>query len=485
MATVNRFVKSPSLDYCLSPRIVYKNDKKILVPCGHCDGCHLHKSNSWSMRVASEIEANPYSVFFTLTYSNKYLPTLKAIYDGFGAPVFTSNHRSNIRFNGVRDVLRDDNIVIRSTDPRQDITNLSKEGYVNYASKRDIQLWLKNVREDIKQNLKPYESNSIRYYIISEVGPTTHRCHYHGIIFCKDKEISEYLIRHALYKNWKMCSEVRFFPFVKYCDSQTANYVSSYVAGLGRLPKIYQNVSIRPFRLSSKSPAIGYKSFDRTKIFEDVASGVVEYNKTISRIDRKYIFRYPSDYLRSLFPKCFEYSSLDFQRLLWLYGLLYREIKGCKRPYLFISHRLCAYMHASDWQATKKCYDVCEELGCTPFHYLYLLDMSYYKSDMFALKSWYQWQEIMIIEKPLDVLASYINLFDIHLAAVASLKAYNALNAFFEGFAIDYQSMEVNDIKSLCSFKIDTDKYQKEIDDVVTQLTKIPKYNEMAEKVKY
>ena len=54
-------------------------NKDIIVPCGKCDGCRLHKANEWMLRVANEIESSTYSIFFTLTYSNKYLPCLYSV----------------------------------------------------------------------------------------------------------------------------------------------------------------------------------------------------------------------------------------------------------------------------------------------------------------------------------------------------------------------------------------------------------------------
>ena len=72
----SRFPSTKVATYCFNPVHVVDNDKDLLVPCGKCDGCLLHKANEWSMRLVNEIESNTFSIFFTLTYDNYYLPKL-------------------------------------------------------------------------------------------------------------------------------------------------------------------------------------------------------------------------------------------------------------------------------------------------------------------------------------------------------------------------------------------------------------------------
>lgn len=55
-----------------------------------------------------------------------------------------------------------------------DELNLPKDG----VSKRDIQLFLKRLRKYYAS----LESNPLKYFCVSEYGPTTHRAHYHLIL---------------------------------------------------------------------------------------------------------------------------------------------------------------------------------------------------------------------------------------------------------------------------------------------------------------
>ena len=126
----SRYPITQVVDYCYNPIHVVDDDKDIIVPCGRCDGCLLHKANEWSMRCGMEIEDTPCTIFGSLTYENKYLPKLARVdsckfvrYGNFKSDgscdlimdsqsVWISDHPYNIRFNGVQDVLREDHITV-------------------------------------------------------------------------------------------------------------------------------------------------------------------------------------------------------------------------------------------------------------------------------------------------------------------------------------------------------------------------------------
>lgn len=63
-----------------------------------------------------------------------------------------------------------------------DEDNLPKDG----VSKRDIQLFLKRLRKFYNS----LEDNHLKYFCVSEYGPTTHRAHYHLILFGFNRNLS-------------------------------------------------------------------------------------------------------------------------------------------------------------------------------------------------------------------------------------------------------------------------------------------------------
>lgn len=475
---VTRYSDYKLMSYCFSPRTVIRDGEKYVVPCGKCDGCLLHKSNLWSSRIQQEIDANPYSLFVTYTYNNKYLPTLKRVPDPYtNGAYWVSDHPDNIRFDGSKDVRRTDRIMLRAPSKSYKIQNDSRTDVINYASKRDIQLYLKLLKEDLKLSFHE-TGNFFRYFICSEVGPTTLRCHFHALFFCSSRDIAEALLVSTLYKDWQMCDETLFKLHASYCDSGTARYVANYVNSINSLPEIYQNRELRPFRLSSKSPAIGFGSYDPQEVEESHIVGDGTYIRTVSRTSENHILRYSSDYLHSIFPKCYRFSELPFARLLYVYGYLYRAIRGTGQPYFRLSSRLSKIPHSSDWLAMRKCYEYCEKYGCTPFHYLYVLDQVYYRSAMCALRMQYEYLE----RKKGEYLANfavYTNLLD-YVGNVHFLSDQQRLTLeyFMESYNIyDIDMLDVND------FVYDDPDllgYMKDVIDICANLQKMPKYNELS-----
>lgn len=101
----------------------------FLAPCGKCSGCRLDRAKAWCDRLCLEYYDNDCkAVFLTLTYDNDNLP----IYN-------------------------------------------TPDGYYSTLDKRDWQLFLKRLRSKT--------SSRLRFFACGEYGPTTHRPHYHAIIF--------------------------------------------------------------------------------------------------------------------------------------------------------------------------------------------------------------------------------------------------------------------------------------------------------------
>lgn len=475
----SRYAIHQGLDYCLSPLRVLQHGEYVNVPCGKCNGCLVHKSNSWSMRLRQEIEATPHTIFFTLTYRNEYLPTLKII-DGDCDGVLVSNHKDNKRFNGVRDVLREDSLVLPASyysSFKPFIQNSPRTDLIPYVSKRDIQLWLKLLREDLN-NLSYGQTKLFRYYIISEYGPTTLRPHFHGLLFCKSSEVSEYLLRCSLFKNWQMCDKDLFENYTHYCDSGAAQYVTNYVTGNSVLPAIYRTKELRPFRLASKNPAVGFVEYDKKEVSQKISVGTLEYIRDIPRLESRYLLRYSKDYCITLFPKCYEFSLQPHARLLYLYGLLYREVVGRGIPYSLIARRLSKDFKSQDFTAMKKCYDFCVEFGCVPFHYLFLLDMYYYKCGMTALKMWYEWQQNNSSDWRV-IFSSYSNLHDLFVEYFQLGKHFLSLRYFLLSYGIYLDDLNLSDINYICSVGVDNTTYELELEDILENSRKMPKFNEL------
>ena len=65
---------SPFFDRCTSPVTIYREGLMQKFPCGKCAACRVTRANDWSFRLADEIAFSKFSLWFTLTYDNKYVP---------------------------------------------------------------------------------------------------------------------------------------------------------------------------------------------------------------------------------------------------------------------------------------------------------------------------------------------------------------------------------------------------------------------------
>ena len=150
---MDRFVHSPLLDKCLSPVTVFRDGKMDRFPCGKCAACLLSKANSWMFRLSDEINNHPFSLWFTLTYSNEFVPKLKPVYrDWIGRWFYCSDHPDNVRHDSVKVVPRTDGIVIDSFKLKVfPLQNYEFKDFIGYLSKRDIQLFLKLLRKKIQK----------------------------------------------------------------------------------------------------------------------------------------------------------------------------------------------------------------------------------------------------------------------------------------------------------------------------------------------
>lgn len=479
----SRFPTSFHMSYCYHPVRISKNGITYYVPCCKCNGCLLHRANSLSFRVGDEIESTPHSIFFTLTYSNKYVPKIQCrVQDGLFHWYSAAN---NIRFNGVRDVLRDPVCFSSKYHLFAPLKNYDDDHVIGYCSKSDIQLWLKLLRKDIYENFN-ISSGAFRYYIIAEYGPGKSplqgkfRPHYHGIIFPKNKEIATYLIRFGLYKNWQMCDKGLFEQYTKFCDSGTRHYVTEYITGTSSLPELLSHTKeIKPFVLMSKqNGALGTCSFDRKEVSKAVEQGIDSYYKSVSRIERNYLFQYPKALTDSLFPKCSRYSLLSFAGLLRIYGYLYnvRQV-GYELASLFDG---LSELSSQDVQASRCCLKVCDLMSWTPYYYTEVLVDFYYRKAMSALRFQYEFQEAHIND-PFICIAWFNNwqswLTEPCNTSYWFTRHYDTRCWFLQSFGLDVNMPDwyFDNIKAVS----DNYHYVLECDDIISSADKSKKVNSL------
>ena len=481
----SRFPTTKVSSYCFHPVHVVDDTKDLYVPCGKCDGCRLHKANEWSMRVGSEIEQNPFSIFFSLTYSNKFLPHM--VYDDV-RKCMISDHSDNIRFDGTKVVRRRDGIVlpIKKFVP---VRGMDKS-VLAYASRRDIQLYLKLIRKKLIENgfkqpvidgrAQPY----FRYFIISEYGPTTFRPHYHGIIFPNGlgeerQKIASFILECCLYPCWQMCDESRIEPYNHYCDSGAKGYVTQYLTMSADIPAVYRDYKeVQTFRLSSKSPSIGTSSFVDEEVCPDVSRRVMGYTKSIARLGTKSFLSYPSYYAVRLFPKCYRYGVSSSERIQFVYGCLLRATYKGGYPYAVCSSWFRALLHPLDYAAAKAAYRFCYDFRGLDY-YLYTIDMFYYLRAMDVLRKWYHEMESRSYDT-MSFVDMYDNLDEFIMQARFGIGCFPlAFDYFFNPKGI-YSPLDIDARLCYTGKNTPNDVYKKEVSSIVQSMVKESKYNELS-----
>lgn len=313
---------------CQNPRTVVNKytHEPVLVSCGQCPSCVLRRSGIQTNLVSSYSAQFRFVYFVTLTYADRFLPTLQVeiienctddIADVSCVPDINSlDARDNNRYLfGFRSVPRTSSVRLKSSTvertfkdpeirfsypmyPKDLLAIIGKIKYpisyrIPYVCNRDLDLFLKRLRSY-------YPDEKLRYYAVSEYGPTTFRPHWHLLLFSNSEQFSQTILENVS-KAWSYGR----------CDASlsrgfAAPYVASYVNSFVALPDFYTQMPkvVRPKSFHS----IGFTEsnlFPRTVQITEIDEIA---NKCLDgvRVERNGFFRTikPSwPYLLRLFPR--------------------------------------------------------------------------------------------------------------------------------------------------------------------------------------
>lgn len=193
----------------------------ISVPCGKCEICRYNDAISWRVRLLEEFHHCFNCFFVTFTYSDDCLP-----------------FASRTDFHG-------------------------NSYYYACVSKRDVQNFFKRFRVYFERKEKrPLEN--FKYFLVSEYTPLRRRPHYHALLFnipgySANDEISVKTLQKKISEIWNNGG-----IDLSVTTNGRIAYVTNYLFGLEDLPQGY----IKPFRLMSKRPPIGYNFLERLEVIK-------------------------------------------------------------------------------------------------------------------------------------------------------------------------------------------------------------------------
>nr|DAG08917.1 MAG TPA: Replication associated protein [Microviridae sp.] len=255
---------------CQNPRTVVNKytHEPVVVSCGSCSSCVLRRSGIQTNLLTTYSAQFRYVYFVTLTYAPCFLPTLEVSIvetctdDVADVPCFPDINDldagdPNTYLFGFRSVPRSASVrlkkstvertfkdpEIRFTYPMKpaellSILNKVKHNVPNripYVCNRDLDLFLKRLRSY-------YPDEKLRYYAVSEYGPTSYRPHWHLLLFSNSERFSQTVLEDVS-KAWSYGR----------CDASlsrgfAAPYVASYVNSFVALPDFYTQMPkvVRP-----------------------------------------------------------------------------------------------------------------------------------------------------------------------------------------------------------------------------------------------
>lgn len=255
---------------CQNPRTVVNKytHEPVVVSCGHCPSCVLRRSGIQTNLLTTYSAQFRYVYFITLTYAPQFLPTLEVSVvetctdDIADVPCFPNINDldagdPNTYLFGFRSVPRSSSVKLKSStvertfkDPEIKFTYPMKPkdllfilgkvkhnipNRIPYVCNRDLDLFLKRLRSY-------YPDEKLRYYAVSEYGPTSFRPHWHLLLFSDSERFSQ-----------TVCENVSKAWSYGRCDASlsrgfAAPYVASYVNSFVALPDFYTQMPkvVRP-----------------------------------------------------------------------------------------------------------------------------------------------------------------------------------------------------------------------------------------------
>lgn len=313
---------------CQNPRTVVNKytHEPVLVSCGSCPSCILRRSGIQTNLLTTYSAQFRYVYFVTLTYAPCFLPTLEvsiieACTDDIADVPCVPNINNldaddpNTYLFGFRSIPRSASVKLKNSTvertfkdpevrftyalkPKELLSILGKIKHnvpnrIPYVCNRDLDLFLKRLRSY-------YPDEKLRYYAVSEYGPTSFRPHWHLLLFSNSDRFSQTVLENVS-KAWSYGR----------CDASlsrgfAAPYVASYVNSFVALPDFYTQMPkvVRPKSFHS----IGFTESDLFPRKVRVAEVDAVIDKCLNgvRIERDGYFRTikPSwPYLLRLFPR--------------------------------------------------------------------------------------------------------------------------------------------------------------------------------------
>ena len=315
---------------CLNPSYVNNpyTGELMLVSCGCCPACLRAKSAMLTTKCKLESSKHMNKYFITLTYDQENIPLMKAVH--------VSGKKGHVhKFISCCKRLGEEGQVLAVVPYTHVECNILAEkvnldGYFGYASKRDIQLFLKRLRKAIHKyyQLGLIKNEKIRYFAVTEYGPSTFRPHIHFILWFDDSSLAQNLY-YLVNQSWKLG-----ITDIQAIEHDCASYVAGYVNSTSDLPKVYVQGKCKPALTHSFFLGEEYSKADAEEVYKLHPTEFIKRSfKSDDRVSDYILWRSAQS---RFYPKCraFSTSSTNERKLLYTLAYEFRERKETHRkPY--------------------------------------------------------------------------------------------------------------------------------------------------------
>lgn len=299
---------------CENPKVVRNKytGQFVTAPCGHCSACLDARAANWVQRLDFEQYFTKHTWFITLQYDEQHVPQLVRLrMEDYNSPAYIDLD------TGLLVDYYDKSVNKHS---KKDLQYIYDTKVLNVVSVRDIQLFIKSLRQYAKRK---YNAN-FRYFVTLEYGPQTFRCHAHMLLFTNSTLFSQDLER-VLPLYWKYGCVFDPHPV----SGSASEYVASYVNSFTSLPAIYSHKEIRQRSLFSKNPPIGAGVLSSTsfrEIFDTCSLQLRCFSPTKNKFVNVPLWRFIQD---RLFPRLQRFALLSRYERIALYRLISEARREC------------------------------------------------------------------------------------------------------------------------------------------------------------
>lgn len=300
---------------CLNPQYITNpyNHKKMVVSCGKCEACLNRHASFWVKKLRAEQRSWRFCMFVTLTYEDKYLPVLHI--DDVDDVAFDLNNDTRIPISQL--------ITKDSKSNKYMFSRLRSRLGLPYCNTDLIQKFHKRLNKYIHDNYtKKYQN--FRYFLATEISPTTHRPHHHGLYFFNSREVARDF-KEILFATWQYSNNFERGVQAEQVTGNAASYVAQYINCFANLPAVYKDTKLRPRFYFSKSPSLG----SLLPLDEEVCELFTRCSPTRIEYDAKrniYVrVRIPFSLENRLYPRIAGFDKTDYSCRVRLFGICSRE----------------------------------------------------------------------------------------------------------------------------------------------------------------